>query len=538
VPWLAAAWVALLAVAVPAYGARADAIAGRVFTVATLHGAALGWVQPVAVSGDGTLWTLADEGRLFRQRPGEWRPTRVYTGHAYTDLAVARDGGLLLTEAASVWHLARGGTLARVAGTADGPDAEGWQAIRVPICSVGAVAALPDGGFVFTDRDGRAVRRVAPDGVILTLYAGTPADRAYGCPDDAAPTPVRVTDLAGERGGSVLLVVVAASQSSIVRVTATGRQTVLTTLRGLESVAATADGSVLVTRAQGIHRLAGGARRLETVLPGSTLAPVGPAVNPDPFAADGAPATRAFGLEFLSVASAPDGGVLAAGRDAGPWPGFGGESDRGAIVYVAPPRPRRLAAALLPLSGRATAAGYAASYRTTRPGHARMTILDGRGRTVTAVDARARAGLNHVEVRRALRPATYTVRLTVRRGEQVVRHAVRLFLGGTVPADYARTLLVPDTVDLGGGCSNCDPDERPVRFEGCRRVGAQRVDCRSSYESDDGRSCQIASAQLHPPGTLFIREYECPAGAGIPLPPPLGTLRSVLPEQFNPGASG
>jgi hypothetical protein len=206
------------------------------------------------------------------------------------------------------------------------------------------------------------------------------------------------------------------------------------------------------------------------------------------------------------------------------------------MVYITPARPVRLAAALMPLNGRASNTGYTVSYRSTRPGRARLAVLDERGHTIASVAAHARRGLNRIGLGRWLRPAIYTVQLTLSAAGQNARHAVQLYLGGTLPLPYARS-LVPESIDFGGSCSNCDPDVHPTSFEVCRRISAVRVDCRYSYEDgDDEQTCDIQSAQLQTQGTLFIREYDCPLVPGIPAHPPLGSLTTILPQQPYPSA--
>jgi hypothetical protein len=540
------AFLLVLVLAGPAYGSGRD-LTGRAFVLASLSGSALGDpTTRVAVADDGTVWTIGADGSLWRLRAGDRRPVRVVTGHAWSDVAALRDGRLLLASAedADVWRRAPGGALSLVAGgPGDSGDpglstTDGGQATRTLICSVAGVTALPDGGFAFADRYGRAVRRVSPDGTISTAYAVSAAERAYGCPGDP-PAGAYVEDVAGERNGTLLLLTVDATapteQTSVVRLSPSGAHSPIAGLHDVGSIAAAVDGSVLVTDRTGapfaVRRLAPGARRPETILPGiyddETRRPG------DPFAYDGGRAADFAGVFFFQVAGAPDGGIIATGED---------EEARGVIAYVAPAAPTRLAAALAPRSGRATAGGYVVHYRVTRPGSARLAVLDGGGRVVARTGARASRGLNTIALRHQLRFAAYTVELTVTSGGEVARQAVHVFLGGALPAPFgfARRLLVPDQVDIGGDCSNCDPEYVPVRYEGCRRIDDRRVDCRYGYrwgERPGDRTCEISSAQLRLVGTLLVRTYRCPQAPGIPSKPPLGSLQRVLPEQTNPGSA-
>jgi hypothetical protein len=543
----AVAFLVLLVLAGPAYAGERD-VTGRAFVLARLPGHAYATqVTPVAMAADGTVWTIGANGSLWRFGAGDSRPVRVFTGHAWSDLAASSDGGLVLASetAGDVWRRAPDGGLSLVAGRLSRyPDpgvsmVDGGQATRTLICSVGAVTTLPDGGFAFADRYGRAVRRVAPDGTISTLYAVTAADRAYGCPATGESyTGGYVADVAAERDGALLLLLTVAPPPGlhgwIVRLAPTGAQSPIRGLHNVGSIAAAADGSMLLTDRLGppfaVRRLAPGARRAERILPGIYVGEI--RGRKDPFAYDGAPAAEVRGVFFGRVAGAPDGGIIATGDD---------ENGTGLIVYVAPAAPARLAVALEPRSGRATSGGYAVRYRVTRPGRARLAVVDHAGGVVASVDARASLGVNTIALQHRFKFATYTVQLRVTSSDQVARQAIRVFLGGAlpVPVGFARKLMVPDEVDIGGGCSNCEAEYVPVRYEGCRRIDDRRVDCRHSYrwgDRADEQTCTISSAQLHLVGALLLREYSCPKTPGIPSRPPLGSVRQVLPEQTNPGA--
>jgi hypothetical protein len=98
----AAVWLAVAASTVfatlagPGYASSAD-VAGRAFVLAPLSGAALGdQATRVAAAGDGTVWTIGAAGSLWRLGAGDLRPVRVFTGHAWSDLAALPDGGLVL----------------------------------------------------------------------------------------------------------------------------------------------------------------------------------------------------------------------------------------------------------------------------------------------------------------------------------------------------------------------------------------------------------------------------------------------------------
>jgi hypothetical protein len=531
-------FLVVLVLAAPAYGDGGDVV-GRVFTLAELPDQAV--PGSVGVSPGGTVWTVRESGGLWRVRPGALRPARVTAGETYNDLAVLRDGGLLLTQDyphGVVWRRAPGGALTVVAGSLGDyfdpslSTVDGGQATRTLMCSAGAVAALPQGGFVFVDRYGRAVRRVDVGGTISTLYAVTAAEAAYGCPDAQAEASERVWDVAVARDGAVLLVVGRSNYDArILRLAPSGSRKVLVAHLNVGSITAAPDGSVLLTSASGapfpVRRLARGAPQPKIVLPGD----VDPSLDEDsaslldPFDLDGARARDFYGVYFAGVTVAPDGGTIAAAFDPA------------AIFYVAPASPKRLLAALDAASGQATAGGYAVTYRATRPGPARLVVRKSRGRLVASTDARAKTGLNTIGLRHRFDFATYDVRLTVTGREgHLARDAVRLFLGGKLSRGGTRRLVVPHEVDVGGGCSNCESDVRTVRYDGCRPLGPRRVDCRYSYQWGDRRAertCVIASARLRMVGTLEVRryEYECPAGEREPWPPDSETQAELLPQQ-------
>lgn len=253
-----------------------------------------------------------------------------------------------------------------------------------------------------------------------------------------------------------------------------------------------------------------------------------------PFDLDGMPAARFFGRYFSRIAVAPDGGLVTTADDLG-----SDDDKRFSLSYVAPSRPKLLAMALDGRAGRATNTQYLLRYRVTRPVVAEATVRRVGGGVAYRQRGHAGAGLATLRLRHAFRFGTYDVRLVVRRPDGAdADDSVRLFLGGTLPLRYARGVLVPKRYNTCTGFAKvadadpCEPDLLPVRSGGCRRFGAQRVDCRWSYRYVGGEPvCVMASAQLHRDGLLRVSTYECPSTRTFPLRPPKGELRRVLPEQ-------
>lgn len=505
-----------------AYG-NASQVRGRVFTLAEFPftGSVPG---SFALAADGTVWVGDSRGVLWQLRPGALQPVvagpyLADSSAGYAGLAAAQDGSLLVTEFNRVWRRSPGGAMTLVAGSlSDGVDtsslsrADGGQAVGTMICKASGVAALPDGGFVFIDSGGLAVRRVAADGMISTLYAVTQADRAYGC--SAAGSDTIASVAVAPDGAALLAVDHGTKYTRILRLTPTGAAKVLARLPGSSgAIAAAPDGSVLIVNGPGVLlRLAVGAGRAQTVLPGPSSGDSEALRLSDFFGHDGALARDFYTPNGISnVAVAADGGIITL-ADRTPADG-----DTTPIVYVAPAAPTRLAVALLAREGRATNAGYAVPYRVTRPGRARVAFVNSRGRVVATVSQHARTGLNTIRLRRRFRFGTYDVRLTITGADgQQVLSAIRRFMGGRLPLSYARKLLVPRHVDIGGDCDTCEQDWRAVRDEGCRRLAATRIDCGYSYQSGDqktDRTCLYASARLGSGGVITLRSGEvldCP----------------------------
>jgi serine/threonine-protein kinase len=100
-------------------------------------------------------------------------------------LAVTADGGILIADFNN--HEVRkvaGGVITRVAGTSTaGNSGDGGRATDAELNRPGAVAVMADGGFLIADTGNNMVRRVLPDGAIITVAGtGTPGHSGDGGP--------------------------------------------------------------------------------------------------------------------------------------------------------------------------------------------------------------------------------------------------------------------------------------------------------------------------------------------------------------------
>jgi hypothetical protein len=110
-----------------------------------------------------------------------------------TDVEVTAGGGFLITDAANnrirrVWP---SGSISTVAGTGvSGFSGDNGPATAAMITYPHSVTEMSDGGFAFTEKSNRRVRRVAPGGTITTL-AGTGAGGSSG--DGGPPSAATMT---------------------------------------------------------------------------------------------------------------------------------------------------------------------------------------------------------------------------------------------------------------------------------------------------------------------------------------------------------
>lgn len=135
----------------------------------------------VAVTPDGTIY-IADQNHQRRSAlrvvtpAGRLRTIPLPSALFVAGLAATSDGGVLVTTyGGSVWHIDHEHKAQVVAGQTDsgsGSDGDGGPATSAQLRASTGIAAMPDGGFVFTDWADHRVRTVAADGTIRTV-AGT-----------------------------------------------------------------------------------------------------------------------------------------------------------------------------------------------------------------------------------------------------------------------------------------------------------------------------------------------------------------------------
>ena len=147
----------------------------------------------LAVAADGTLYFADQSAHVVRRiRPDGVIERVAGTGvsgtsgegvaalsadlKAPTSVAVGRDGSLFIGDLSfRVRRVAPDGTIVTWAGIADQPgySGDGGPAIQAKLNGVPAVATAPDGSLLVGDRFGYAVRRIDAAGIIRTV-AGTP----------------------------------------------------------------------------------------------------------------------------------------------------------------------------------------------------------------------------------------------------------------------------------------------------------------------------------------------------------------------------
>lgn len=139
-------------------------------TIATVAGAGV-----AGFSGDGGPATEAKLGRPF-------------------GVATLRGGGFLIVDPENqrIRLVSSSGMIATVAGNGKaGFAGDGGPAIAASLSSPSNVAALPDGGFLIADTGNNRIRRVRPDGRIVTV-AGT---GTAGFAGDGGPAAAAMVDL-------------------------------------------------------------------------------------------------------------------------------------------------------------------------------------------------------------------------------------------------------------------------------------------------------------------------------------------------------
>lgn len=218
------------------------------------------------VNAGGTITTVAGTGIAGNPQYGD----RASVNELGTPAGVAlqRDGGYLIADSAlgEVLRVTPGGRLVAAAGrnvgmtTGDGGPASGAR-LRLPR----DVVVLPDGGYAISDAGDHRVRRVLPDGTIMTL-AGTGAAGFSGDGGPAAaarlsqPMGLAVASdgavLVADRGNARIRRIAADGTISTVAGGGAGTTPALdATLTSPSGAAATPDGGFLVAEAAVIRRI-------------------------------------------------------------------------------------------------------------------------------------------------------------------------------------------------------------------------------------------------------------------------------------------
>ena len=156
------------------------------------------------VAPDGTITTVAGNGTIGSG--GDGGPATAAQLAAPTGIAVAPDGTVFVadTSAHRVRRIGPDGTIGTFAGTGSpGYDADGVPAHATRIFSPTGLALAPDGSLYVADTENERVRRIGPDGVIHTVAGnGSSGDATDGTPAVSSPLD-RPLDVALGADGSV-----------------------------------------------------------------------------------------------------------------------------------------------------------------------------------------------------------------------------------------------------------------------------------------------------------------------------------------------
>src|SRR6266480_4436773 len=138
---------------------------------------ALGLVGP-ARAATNNIFTVAGTLTTFCSAApcGDGGPATAAKLYGPADVAATADGGFLITDQNNdaIRRVSPAGTITRVAGTlgAPGSTGDGGPATAAKLKTPTGVAATADGGFLIADYGNHAIRRVSPGGTIRRV-AGT-----------------------------------------------------------------------------------------------------------------------------------------------------------------------------------------------------------------------------------------------------------------------------------------------------------------------------------------------------------------------------
>jgi hypothetical protein len=427
---------------------------------------------------DGHISTVAGDGEYGFT--GDGGPATAASLFNPAGVAPLADGGFLIADDGNervrrVWP---DGHISTVAGNGRvGFTGDGGPATRASLSAAGAVAAMPDGGFLIADSSNCRVRRVSPTGRISTV-AGNGRDVIGGDGGPATSAAIGFVD----------------------------------------SVAVVPGGGFLIGASDSAP---GGVRR---VWPDGHISSIVANAHSGPYG-DGGPAKTAglYGPDEseVSVAALPDGDALI---------GYG----TSVRLVTGPQRTRLLAAAIRPLASVASRRAYRARVVLTRA--ANVTIRIYRSPTAPPVATARRfahAGESTVTVRlgRRVTPGLYAVDLSARRGSRATRAEQFVYLGGTVTRRSIRVIEEQTVVDVLSG----DPNGS-VSVEKCHRFSALRVDC-----SIEGDFTFVEASWLTRHGQLRSRTYGHFPLPRFQLHPRRWNGRAIwddLGAAWNPGIGG
>lgn len=279
-------------------------------------------VAAAATRADGTISTVAGTG--VAGRTGDGGPAVAAEIYHPRGIAALPGGGFLFAEPYNntVRRVDAGGTITTVAGTGQaGFSGDGGPATAARLDFVHGVALLPDGGFVLADMLNNRIRRVRPDGTIVTV-AG---NGQQGYSGDGGPATSAALNLprgiATRPNGELLIPDSSNHRVRLVRLDGT-----IVTVAGTGTPGFSGDGGP-ATAAQldvpfGVSPLPDGGfliaerrgQRVRRVAADGTITTVA-GTGQSGFSGDGGPAVAARLADPHSVAALPDGGFLIADTD-------------------------------------------------------------------------------------------------------------------------------------------------------------------------------------------------------------------------------
>lgn len=489
----------------------------RVASAGVLAGAALALSLPAVAQADvaGRIFTLAGDGT-------EWRSSSTAatgTGLSPSAIAASGDGRVVMVDASRPaprlirvdpdgtwsqilafagatrpWHDVSVSPSGDVFGV--GPDLYRAPAAGPPIVldpaqegGFSRVAADADGGLLIADTSrGRILRRS-----IAGQWTAVLPERSLETSDIESGRAGRV--VIGENNGSIDVI---ERNGAVHRIAAPGPSGA----GSPASIAVQPNGTVLQT--YGLRRIAvlrpDGTRR---IIAGRLTATQAPSAD------DGLPATE-VGIWPTALAVTADGSAIFI--------------DGNRVRYVASKRPMYLGIGQLIRSGRATAGRYRATFALTRPAEVTVWLWRVTGDDFELAGERRARGLatatNQVTIQHKRAPGLYQVELEANsRSGQTVSQSVYLFLGGKLPAVWARAMLDTRRTADASRLHTTDEDEMlqeddPVatRTGPCSTLSSIRVDCRVETKKAAGAPfvcSHVATVQLRDTGEIVTRSYRC-----------------------------